>query len=331
MTPADPPDSQPPAAQHTMVQEALPGILRAARDKSARRREQRPEQELIAPHRLRRQPARRSHRLRRRPGRALEVLRQPSHILHQLGKWPPRRARPGHQDQLDVRHDQRPHLAIRLANPAPRPIPLRRSTELPADREAGPPGLRAAPQCDEAWPLEPAAVLEDRLEFCRPPEALASRQREYRRGCWHCVGLDRQPLATLRAPTLEHLPPALRLHPRAKSVRLLPPPHIWLERPLHGQTLLMGGRTHVVYGAPSSKSRHASPLRPSAPLWYGRFPRRAPHVPGDAGARGCRAVQKLKRPFVAGRIDEDAATWPAVGAARMTRPLGTLPVIHTCG
>jgi hypothetical protein len=81
-------------------------------------------------------------------------------------------------------------------------------------------------------------VLEDRLEFCRPAEALASRQREYRRGCWHCVGLDRQTLATLGAPTLEHFPPALRLHPRAESVRLLSPSHIWLERPLHGQPLL---------------------------------------------------------------------------------------------
>ena len=139
---------------------------------------------------------------------ARQILGQPPHVLHQLGKWPSRRARPGHHDQLDVRRDQRPNLPIRLADPPPRSIALRGSAQLPAHREARPPGLRASPQRDEVRPLEPPTILEDRLEFCRPPEALASRQREYRRGCWHCAGYTvrrlrpfaRRRLSTFRPP-----------------------------------------------------------------------------------------------------------------------------------
>jgi hypothetical protein len=82
------------------------------------------------------------------------------------------------------------------------------------------------------------AVLEDRLELCRSPEPLAPRQGQRRLGCGHCAGLDRQPLASLCAPPLEHLPPALGLHARAKPMRLLSTPHIGLKRPLHGKTPL---------------------------------------------------------------------------------------------
>src|SRR5437870_9182027 len=44
---------------------------------------------------------------------------------------------------------------------------------------------------------------------------------------------DGQPFPPLRAPTFEHLPPALGLHPFAEAVGFLPPAHIRLKRPLH--------------------------------------------------------------------------------------------------
>jgi len=45
--------------------------------------------------------------------------------------------------------------------------------------------------------------------------------------------LDGQAFAPLRAATLEHLSPALRLHARSEAVGLLPTALIWLERALH--------------------------------------------------------------------------------------------------
>jgi hypothetical protein len=54
---------------------------------------------------------------------------------------------------------------------------MRRSPQLPAHREADAPALCPSPERDEARPFVSATTLEDRLEFRRSPEALASRQR----------------------------------------------------------------------------------------------------------------------------------------------------------
>src|SRR5260370_17291726 len=53
-----------------------------------------------------------------------------------------------------------------------------------------------------------------------------------------CAWLDGEALASLSAPPLQDLAPALCLHPRAKSVRLLAPAPIRLERPLHANSPL---------------------------------------------------------------------------------------------
>src|SRR5437899_11212292 len=44
---------------------------------------------------------------------------------------------------------------------------------------------------------------------------------------------DGQPFPPLRAPTFEHLPPALGLHPLAEAVRFLPAAHTRLKPPPH--------------------------------------------------------------------------------------------------
>src|SRR5439155_12924983 len=48
---------------------------------------------------------------------------------------------------------------------------------------------------------------------------------------------DGQPFPPLRAPTFEHLPPALGLHPLAEAVRFLPAAHIRLKRPFMNRVL----------------------------------------------------------------------------------------------
>ena len=78
--------------------------------------------------------------------------------------------------------------------------------------------------------------------------------------------LDGEALASLCAPPLQDLSPALCLHSRAKSVRLLAPAHIGLERPLHRKGSPLGGTAHVVYGPPPPKSRYVRALRPHAAL-----------------------------------------------------------------
>jgi hypothetical protein len=66
-------------------------------------------------------------------------------------------------------------LPVRFTKPASDSIAGDRATDLPTDRESHPPLTRALPEGDEARPFVSATVLEDRLEFRRSPEALASR------------------------------------------------------------------------------------------------------------------------------------------------------------
>src|SRR5207248_2723488 len=64
------------------------------------------------------------------------------------------------------------------------------------------------------------------------------------RRCWSTARVeerarsDGQPFPPLRAPALQHLPPALRLHSLAEAVRLLPAAYIRLKRALHAPILL---------------------------------------------------------------------------------------------
>jgi hypothetical protein len=59
--------------------------------------------------------------------------------------------------------------------------------------------------------------------------------------------LDGEPLASLRAPPLQHLSSAWRTHALPESMRLLPPARVRLIRPLHGGTPSVDRRTCVVY------------------------------------------------------------------------------------
>ena len=174
----------------------------------------------------------------RAPRGLAQGLRQPAHVLHQVREGPARRAGACHDDDHHVASHLPADLPVRFADPATGPITGDRAADLATHRETHPPALPAPPQRHEARALVPATVLEDRLEFRRSPEALASWQRPRRLRREHRAVLDRQALSSLCAAPLEDLPPALCLHARAKSVRLLPASHIGLKRPLHGKTPL---------------------------------------------------------------------------------------------
>jgi hypothetical protein len=55
MTSDDPPDSEPSAPDQAVLDQSLPGILRAARNEPTRAREQRADQQLVSTHRICRQ------------------------------------------------------------------------------------------------------------------------------------------------------------------------------------------------------------------------------------------------------------------------------------
>src|SRR3972149_6859577 len=103
----------------------------------------------------------------------------------------------------------------------------------PSPRRRGPAGSRRSPR-DAARPSHARARSSTADQFACP----AGRAPECRRW-WSTARAeegrlsDGQPFPPLRAPALDHFPPALGLHPLAESVRLLPPPHVRLERPLH--------------------------------------------------------------------------------------------------
>ena len=167
-----------------------------------------------------------------------------------------------------------PNLPISLANPASGSIAPGRAAQLPTHREAHAPTLGRSPEATKlparagCHAGRPPGILPlaggARLEAApTPPEPSPPWLR-----------LDGEALASLCAPPLQDLSPALRLHPRAKSVRLLAPAHIGLERPLHQRNSPLGGRTHVVYGPPLTKSRYVRALRPHSTAMVGSPPAR---------------------------------------------------------
>lgn len=79
--------------------------------------------------------------------------------------------------------------------------------------------------------------------------------------------LDGEPLASLRAPPLEHLSSAWRTHALAEAVRLLPAPRVRLVRPLHGGTPSVDRSTCVVYLRRFPKSRYVTLLRARFTVW----------------------------------------------------------------
>ena len=122
--------------------------------------------------------------------------------------------------------------------------PTRRLTANPTRR----PSLQWLPQHHEARPLVPIALLEQRLDFSRPAEADRSAAAKAYRKEYVFPRLDGQSLASFCATPLEHLPPALRLHPLAKPMRLAAAASIRLKGPLHGElSPPLGRRTSVVY------------------------------------------------------------------------------------
>ena len=120
------------------------------------------------------------------PGpRTSERFGQAAHVVDQLGEGAGRRAGSSNYHHLDVGSHLLPNLAVSLANPAPGSVAPGRAAQLAAHREAHATALGRSPEDDEAASLVPAATLEDRLEICRSPEALASRQRQRRRSLRH--------------------------------------------------------------------------------------------------------------------------------------------------
>ena len=102
-----------------------------------------------------------------------------------------------------------------------------------AARHRGPGGSRRSPRgaarpsrarARSGRSIDSLAPLEERLELGARGQPFASRKP---------ARSDGQPFPPLRAPPLEHLPPALGLHPLAEAMSLLPTAHIRLKRPLH--------------------------------------------------------------------------------------------------
>ena len=114
---------------------------------------------------------------------------------------------------------------IRLAQSATSPVALRRRRELPTHGEARPSSARSSRARARSWTVDRFACLAERA-----PET----QRWWSTARVAGIGPSHgQPFAPLRAPTLEHLSPALGLHSLAEAVGLLPSAQIGLKRPLH--------------------------------------------------------------------------------------------------
>jgi hypothetical protein len=241
-----------------MLDQRLPRVLGASRHVPARARQQGSQHQLIPTHNGRRDPPRAHARDPGRPSasarRRMSSIKSGKGRVAALGRATSTISMSGAICSRTRRYASRIRRRARLRRAAPRSWRL---TAKPTRR------LSARRQRTTKLPRS-----------CRLPRwktvwKSAARRRRSPRGSANAAGafatvaaLDGEALATLCAPPLQDLSPALRLHPRAKSVRLLAPAHIGLERPLHQRSSPLGRRTHVVYGPPLPKSRYVRALRP---------------------------------------------------------------------
>lgn len=230
---------------------------------STRARQQRPDHELIAAyHRSSEAGSRHAPdpwRARASARRRISSISSGKGRMAALGRATTTISTSGAICSRTCRYASRIRLRARLRAAAPRSCRLTANpTRRPADRR------QRTMKLDRSY----------RLPRWKTVWKSAARRRRSPRGSDNAAGafatvetLDGEALASLCAPPLQNLSPALRLHPRAKSVRLLAPAHIRLERPLHRKGSPLGGTAHVVYGPPLSKSRYVRALRPHAALW----------------------------------------------------------------
>jgi len=254
-----------------MLHQCLPDVLGAARFESARRREQRANQYLVPAH----------HVCRHLPGahapaappRGTRVSASARRRMSSTSSGKGRVAALGRATTTisistaicsrTCRYASRIRRRARLRCAAPRSCRL---TAKPTRRRSA--GRQSATKLGRSYRLPRWKIAwNSAARRRRSPRGSADAARAFATVC----RLDGEALASLCAPPLQDLAPALSLHPRAKSVRLLATAHIGLKRPLHGNSPL-GGRTSVVYGPPPTKSRYVRALRPRTPLWYGRLP-----------------------------------------------------------
>ena len=120
------------------------------------------------------------------------------------------------------------HPAEALAQQPPRPVPHPRLSQPPADgeAEAGLPALRAAPPpVTKRGPESRRPAAQHAPVVRAPVEALAGPEARPRRH--GRASSDRQPLASLLPPPLEHEPSALAAHADEEAVRPLPASACW--------------------------------------------------------------------------------------------------------
>ena len=249
-----------------MLHQCLPDVLGAARHESARGREQRANQHLVPTHQVGRglpgthAPAAppRGARDKASARRRISSISSGKGRVAALGRATTTISTSTAICSLTYRYASRIRRRARLRWAAPRSCRL---TAKPTRRRSA--GRQSATKLGRSC----------RLPRWKTAWNSAARRRRSPRGSADAAGalatvcgLDGEALASLCAPPLQDLAPALSLHARAKSVRLLATAHIGLKRPLHGNSPL-GGRTNVVYGAPPTKSRYVRALRPRTPLW----------------------------------------------------------------
>ncbi len=223
----EPAQSKPAAANETVTNECLPGVLGAARFESTRRWEHRSEYELIPTHERRREPRPPAHRRPAVAASARATSRSSSAAsaastaarATKTRSSPPGRA-------TSRRYASRSRRLARLRLTAPR---IWRLAAKPA-RAAPARGRHRSTKARRSSRRPCWKTVWISLGFVRR----ASRGRLYApTAAFTPARLDAKPLAPFRAPPLENFPTTLGLHSSPEPVRLLPAPRVRLKRPLH--------------------------------------------------------------------------------------------------
>ncbi len=293
------------------MHQGLPDIFRTPRYEAAGRREQRPEEQLIAPDGLRSQPARAhawasaacSARGRFSANRRMSSTSSGNGRRAALGRATTTSSTSAAISARTCRYASRTRRRARLRFAAPR------SCRLTAK-----PARRVSARRHNATKFGRSS----RLPYWKTAWNSADRRRRSPRGSVSTAG----DVGTALGYTVRRLRPFARrrlstFRPPCVFIRERNPCVFFRRRTFGWNVLFMdklscGWKNQRSLRTALDQVKARKPLATVCTAMVRSPPASSTAPSGHPGARGFRAVQKVKRPFVADRSHDDVATWPAV-------------------
>ena len=244
MTAAEPAHHKPAALKQPMPAERFASVLRTARLEATGGRQQRPQEQLIAPYQpggdLRSYAHLGTLPLVAPSARDISARNSGKGAFKAHARATNMASTPRARDAPSARYASRNRRLARFRFTEPRICLLTAKPARPGPREGTQRSTKARrSSLRPAWNTAWISLACLRRAVRGSPNSPTARLT--------VPPLDGEPLASLRSPPLEHFSATWRTHPLPKAMRLLPSARVRLVRPLHRGTPSVDRRTCVVY------------------------------------------------------------------------------------